>query len=76
MSHTTAGGAVVRRIQSRTVVVTRSIPGPQGPQGPKGDKGDPGTKWHTGVGAPGTIPGAVAGDMYLDTSDGTIYILS
>lgn len=73
MSQTTSGAAVVRSMQARAIVVTRGIPGPQGPQGPKGD---PGTKWHTGTGAPGAIPGAVAGDMYLDTSDGTIYVLS
>lgn len=55
--------------------------GPQGPQGIAGEKGDTGdagqrgSRWFTGAGAPSTIPGAIAGDMYLDTSSGVVYRL-
>ena len=59
--------------------------GEQGLQGVKGDRGDKGdtgatgtrgSKWYTGMGAPGTIAGALAGDIYLDTADGTVYQFS
>lgn len=62
--------------------------GPEGPQGPagaqgiqgvKGDtgaQGPRGTKWFTGAGTPTTVAGAVAGDMYLDTTSGTTYVLA
>lgn len=55
--------------------------GPQGPigetgaQGPQGVAGTNGTRWFFGTGAPGSIPGAVLGDAYLDTADGTVYRL-
>jgi hypothetical protein len=32
--------------------------------------------WFTGAGPPGTVSGAVAGDMYLDTSSGVVYKLA
>lgn len=59
--------------------------GEQGPAGAKGDRGDKGdtgatgvrgSKWYTGSGAPGTIAGALAGDVYLDGIDGTVYQFS
>jgi hypothetical protein len=53
--------------------------GPQGVQGVKGDRGPAGVRgsqWHQGAGTPGTITGALPGDMYLDTSTGTIYQLA
>lgn len=50
--------------------------GPQGPTGPTGATGPRGSKWFTGSGAPGTISGALPGDMYLDTVSGTTYQLS
>lgn len=50
--------------------------GPEGPQGPQGPAGVRGTKWFTGTGTPGTISGALAGDMYLDTASGTVYHLT
>lgn len=59
--------------------------GPQGPQGVAGDTGATGATgatgprgatWFTGTGAPGTIPGAIAGDMYLDLSNGDVYTFS
>lgn len=50
--------------------------GPQGATGPDGPAGPRGSKWFTGTGTPGTISGALAGDMYLDTSSGTVYTLS
>ena len=50
--------------------------GSQGPKGATGDTGPRGSRWFTGTGTPGTISGALAGDMYLDTSSGTVYTLS
>ena len=59
--------------------------GPAGPQGPQGIQGPAGADgligprgsgWFTGTGAPPpTIPGAVDGDLYLDLTMGTVYVL-
>lgn len=49
--------------------------GPPGPQGAQGPAGTNGTRWFTGSGAPGVVSGAVAGDIYLDSADGTYYVL-
>lgn len=49
---------------------------PRGDQGVQGNPGARGSQWYTGNGAPGTIVGAIAGDKYLDVSDGTVYDLS
>ena len=56
--------------------------GPQGPQGLQGPAGSDGligprgTGWFAGPGAPpASIPGAVDGDLYLDTTTGTVYQL-
>jgi len=59
--------------------------GPAGPQGPQGIQGPAGADgligprgsgWFTGTGAPPpTIPGAVDGDLYLDLTTGTVYVL-
>lgn len=52
------------------------------PAGAKGNTGDTGadgangTKWFNGTGAPGSVSGAVAGDYYLDTTSGDVYVLS
>lgn len=52
------------------------------PAGAKGNTGDTGadgtngTKWFNGTGAPGSVSGAVAGDYYLDTASGDVYVLS
>lgn len=50
--------------------------GKQGPAGQQGIQGERGSKWWTGAGAPGTISGAMPGDMYLDNDTGTYYQLS
>ena len=50
--------------------------GAQGLQGPAGTNGTNGTRWFTGSGAPGVVSGAVAGDIYLDSTDGTYYVLN
>lgn len=53
--------------------------GPQGevgPQGPQGEDGVRGAGWFDGAGVPGTVPGALVGDYYLDSSTGTYYQLS
>jgi hypothetical protein len=57
----------------------RSLVGPQGTAGTDGDDGatgQRGTKWFSGHGAPGTIPGAIAGDLYLDLDDGAVHEFS
>lgn len=63
----------------------QGIQGADGAKGDKGDKGDTGdtgatgvrgSRWYTGTGAPGAIAGSMAGDQYLDVSDGTVYTLS
>jgi hypothetical protein len=46
-----------------------------GVSGPTGSPGRDGEQWWTGVGPPGTIPGAEPGDFYLDTSTGDVYEL-
>ena len=57
-------------------------PGTAGAKGEKGDTGDAGatgtrgSKWYTGTGAPTSIAGSIAGDMYLDTLDGSVYQLT
>lgn len=50
--------------------------GPEGPQGAQGPVGPRGTRWFTGTGAPGSLDGSQAGDMYLDTETGTYYTLA
>jgi hypothetical protein len=50
--------------------------GSTGFTGPTGSAGTPGTVWFNGTGTPGVISGAVPGDLYLDTVDGTVYRLA
>ncbi|QUD15906.1 hypothetical protein [Nocardia phage KYD2] len=69
----------------------QGVAGPQGIQGPAGADGAAGatgatgstgatgprgSKWFTGAGAPSGVSGSVAGDMYLDTGTGDVYLLS
>lgn len=57
----------------------QGVQGPQGDQGIQGvpgSAGTPGTVWFNGTGAPTSVPGAVAGDYYLDTASGDVYVLS
>ena len=56
-----------------------NIKGPQespGDDGPPGEDGVRGTLWFDGHGAPGTIPGSMAGDHYLDLDTGDVYTMS
>ena len=55
---------------------SQGIQGVQGDTGTQGDPGQRGATWYTGSGSPGTIPGSAAGDLYLNTSTGTVYKLS
>lgn len=56
--------------------------GPEGPQGIQGatgatgSTGPRGSRWFTGAGTPSTVVGSLVGDMYLDTTDGTVYELT
>lgn len=53
-----------------------SLRGPQGTAGTAGSTGATGargTLWYFGSGAPGTIPGALALDKYVNTDDGDVY---
>lgn len=52
------------------------LKGDTGAAGAPGDPGVRGSKWYVGAGAPGAIAGSMAGDMYLDTTDGSVYQLS
>ena len=62
--------------------IAGSIKGPQGDQGTAGPAGSAGatgargSKWFTGTGAPGSLGGQLAGDMYLDTATGDFYTLA
>ena len=52
-------------------------PGPQGPQGVAGPAGKDGAVWWNGVGPPTPPPVASkAGDYYLNTSNGDVYLLT
>ena len=53
-------------------------PGPQGPQGPEGPDGPQGTRgsvWSSGSVNPTTTEGYNVGDIYLNSSNGYVYIL-
>lgn len=56
-------------------------PGTDGADGAPGADGDPGAPgergatWFTGSGTPGAISGQRAGDLYLDTQTGVVYVL-
>lgn len=39
-----------------------------------GEPGPRGSGWFSGHGAPGSISGSVAGDMYLDLDTGDVYL--
>lgn len=56
-------------------VGARGPAGAQGPRGEVGPAGPRGSKWFYGNGTPGTIEGALPGDMYLDRVSGTTYQL-
>jgi hypothetical protein len=48
-------------------------------KGANGAPGAPGTRgslWYNGAGAPGVIPGVLAGDMYFNTTNNDIYAYS
>jgi hypothetical protein len=55
------------------------VVGPQGPkgeagaEGPTGATGQRGSVWYTGTTDPGTIPGQMVGDMYLDETTGNVW---
>ena len=78
-SYNPATGIVTFTSNDGLGFVTGDLRGADGAQGAPGATGAPGangTKWYTGSGAPSTIPGAAAGDLYLDVDDGTVYVLS
>lgn len=50
-------------------------PGAAGADGADGADGLRGTQWFTGTGAPTTVVGSEVGDLYLDVTDGTVYVL-
>jgi hypothetical protein len=52
------------------------LQGPQGDPGTAGSDGARGSVWFTGAGSPSGVTGSVAGDMYLDTTNGDVYQLS
>jgi hypothetical protein len=50
--------------------------GSTGSTGATGATGARGATWFTGSGVPGSISGAVANDLYLDTASGDVWTLS
>jgi hypothetical protein len=53
------------------------VDGTDGADGATGAQGPRGTGWFSGAGAPAPEPpGAIAGDMYLDTVTGDVYTLA
>lgn len=50
-----------------------NIPGPKGDKGDKGNTGERGSRWTTGNGTPAVTSELVSGDMYMDTSTGSVY---
>ena len=64
------------------ILAQQGVIGNTGPAGPTGSTGTPGatgtrgSQWYTGSGAPGTITGELAGDLYLDTTAGDVYQFS
>jgi hypothetical protein len=53
----------------------QGIQGTAGPAGVAGPAGARGSGWFVGNGAPGSIPGALAGDLYLDLISGEVHQL-
>jgi hypothetical protein len=54
----------------------QGIQGADGAEGPQGDPGPRGSRWFNGAGAPTTVADSLPGDYYLDTTDGTVYVLT
>lgn len=55
---------------------TDGADGTNGTNGTNGTDGARGSKWFTGSGAPASVGGSAAGDFYLDTATGDVYVLS
>jgi hypothetical protein len=55
-----------------TGTVLKGATGATGGAGPTGPRGN---GWFTGTGAPVTVTGSVAGDLYLDSATGDVYKL-
>ena len=70
-------GSVVCNIKGATGSTgSTGATGSAGSNGTNGTNGARGATWWTGSGAPGTVSGSVAGDLYLDTATGNVYTLS
>ncbi len=54
----------------------QGLPGVQGPQGEIGAAGPRGATWYYGGTTPTVIEGAKHGDLYLETTTGTVYALT
>lgn len=50
--------------------------GASGVPGQNGSDGARGSRWFTGAGSPSGVTGAVAGDIFLDTGTGDVYVLA
>jgi len=62
--------------QTGIVVAAGNLVVPGGIPGPPGSTGQGGTQWWNGVGPPTPPPpGYNAGDYYLDTSSGDVWVL-
>lgn len=66
---TYASGTSLAQINTPVII------GPAGPQGPQGIPGVRGSLWYAGDNPPGSIPGALPGDMYLQ-DNGAVWRLA
>lgn len=72
-------GDLVISLSSGSPITAGHVVGAQGAPGSDGSTGATGPRgsgWFTGSGAPGTLPGQIAGDLYLDTATGVVYKLA
>jgi hypothetical protein len=58
------------------VMNIKGVPGDPGEPGEPGAPGVRGSLWFDGHGLPASVPGAQAGDHYLDLDTGNVYTFS
>jgi len=63
-------------VENVLYTIATGPPGPPGSDGINGVNGAPGSKWYDGPNNPVTIPGAIAGDYYLNTTTGEVFLFS
>ena len=71
LSKVTVNG--VPKCSARTKLISWSAQGPKGAAGPQGAPGNRGSLWSTGTSAPTLTSSQRAGDLYLNSTTGSIY---